>query len=146
MTLIELVVASGIFAIVSTGIIAGLSQLFKAQQRLQAKTTEDRIISALIENIRANVHLYQSSFLPADSKDANDRPIVDVMLQTLPVAFSDSIMLPADECPECPGRLGFVLQPMPGMLSLYRVTLRVQHPLLFGRGNTREYRFIASLH
>lgn len=144
MTLIELLMASAAFSILATAMLAGLSYIFRNQRRVREMTTEDRMVSSLIANIRANLSLYQTNFTPANSADANGKPYVDDILKDLPIAFSDDVFLPAKECASCPGRMGFVLQPYSNMPNLYKLTMRITHTELYGKGVVREYNFIAS--
>src|SRR5947209_5051349 len=92
MTLIEVVMAAGLLAIVMTAIIAGYNAIFKQQRRLRNLTAEDRLVSGLVESIRSNLSLYQVSNTQADAVDPNDPGgslYVDTILQTLPMAYSN---------------------------------------------------------
>lgn len=157
MTLIEVIIASLVLAIVGTATIASVSQLFKAQRRVRDLTTEDRLVSGLVSSIRSNVGAYPvSPYYADDTADCGNAPCIDVLLNDLPLGYSNTTLMQAGTCPGCAGRIGFAIQPVQNMPSLCRITVRLVNTQLYGgkygtysngqygTATFKEFRFLAS--
>ena len=86
----------------------------------------------MLGNVQANLHMFPVSSHVSGSAEALSE--IEKLTDELPMAFSDNNFVPAEQCPKCPGRFGYVIHPMPGMVTLYQVTLRLKHRDLYGNG------------
>ena len=148
-SILEVVLATAIMALVFTAAIAGLQQLLNTERRVRIMVREDQLTASIIANVRANLHVYlQSSvpYLPDDTPGATAKPIENHIPNELPIAFSNQIFTTPELCPDCPGRIGIVIQPLNGMPSMYRVLMRVTHKEIYANApdNTKDIDFIAA--
>ena len=102
------------------------------------------IISSIVENIRNNIGNYQMSFNDSSAMDASGALMTDVLLaeDKLPFAWSNSVITTPAECPSCPGRYGYLIQPLSSFKGLFLVTVRLTNKDLFE--GVKEYRFVTS--
>lgn len=140
-SLLEVMMAGAIFGILMMAILAAIDFLGTNQQRTRHLTAEDRTVSSLINNIRANLHLYQVVYDPYRPEGPNEKR--DELLDELPLAFNANEIVPKDDCKACPGRLGVVIQPVRGVSGLNMVSIRIEHEILYPDG-AKEFRFLAS--
>lgn len=140
MTMIELLMASAVFGLIGSLLLMGLNTVFRAERRTRQRTAEDRMVLGILSNVQANLHLFPTSTNQVGSSGAQTE--IEQMTDKMPMAFSDSDFVSVDQCPTCPGRFGYVIQPMQGMNSLYLVTLRLKHRDLYGANGIKEYRFL----
>lgn len=61
------------------------------------------------------------------------------------MAWDVGVQTPVDQCPNCAGRYGFVIQPFEGtgLQGLYLVTLRMTHTSWVGE-KYRDYQFVVT--
>ncbi len=140
MTMVELLMASAVFGLVGSILLMGLSGIFRTERRTRQLTAEDRMVLGILGNVQANLHLFPTSANQVGSAGAETE--IERMTDTMPMAFSESEFVSVDQCPTCPGRFGYVIQPMQGMNTLYLVTLRLKHRDLYGANGIKEYRFL----
>lgn len=64
----------------------------------------------------------------------------------LPIAWSDTDFTSRANCPQCPGEMGYWIQPMEGagMSGFLRIKLRVKHKRLYPDNGYRDYTFMAT--
>ncbi|WP_413291383.1 type IV pilus modification PilV family protein [Bdellovibrio sp. HCB337] len=119
-TIIEVLVALAM--IVSVGSLFSLGLLGYKNLNLKSKTSSTvmKQIHNLVENIRPNLQLYQVNFDPNMDRD------VKLKVDSLPMAWNRDYVGKASDCPDCPGRFGYVVQPST-QTGLFILTVRVTH-------------------
>lgn len=142
-TLLEFLFTSSIVMIIVSALISAVVYVTKQTTRARVMVAQDRQVQAIMGNLRANLRLYAPISTPSTA--SSSAQTVKDKLANLPMAFSDSVLVPVEQCTECPGRLGFVIQPLDeSMPDLYMVTLRIMNKIWYGDKGFRDYRFIAS--
>lgn len=109
----------GLIGIVTVGIMAGSNLLFKVEGETSRILDAGKVVSGLIETIRADPVLYQANFSPPT---VTDNELLNV--NQLPLALRPGYFGPADQCPECRVRIGFVLRPLAGQMGLFKLVVR----------------------
>jgi len=142
MTLIEVAIAGIILGTVLSAFMSLIHYLGKSARTVRIMAAEDRMVASLVTNIRGNLRNYQASFEPVAASGSD--PATEKALQSMPWAFSENDLVPATRCPTCPGRMGYVLQPLATMPGMFMVTMRIKHAELFGKDATKQYRFVAT--
>lgn len=122
MSLVEVIVGLAAAILLMLMASVGVVQIGKLNKSVSTSIIENRQLSSILENVRRGVGQYQVHF-------ANDNESKDIALRydNLKMAWDSNLVLPAEECTECPGRLGYVIQPHPTLNGLYLVTLRFTH-------------------
>ena len=117
-SLVEILVALAIIVVVGSIFSAGFLNYHNMQLKSKTSSTVMRHVNNLVENIRPNLQLYQINFDPNID--------LDQRLQTgsLPMAWSRDYLGKAADCPQCPGRLGYILRPST-QAGLFLLTMRV---------------------
>lgn len=142
MTLIEVLVSSGILSISLLALLGAFQYLGGASRKAKLMTAEDRITASLVDNLRANIKHYAIDPIPFDPADRTD--ILDKLAENkLPMAWSENVIETAQNCPDCPGRYGFVIKPVSGYAGVYVVFLAMTHKELY-QGQRRILQFMAS--
>ncbi|WP_415062942.1 type II secretion system protein [Bdellovibrio sp.] len=121
-TIIESLLGLAMITLVGSFFISGILSMKKVAKDSGTKNALYKQINDVIENIRPNVRMYQINYFQTDEERNNA-----LALDTLPMAWGSGIMTTAEQCPDCPGRYGFVIQAYPGMSGLYLVTVRLSH-------------------
>lgn len=125
-TMMEILVVSGLIVVVIFSLTTSLrmSQQFLGQVR--GKRNRDRVVSSTLKNVVENIALFQKNFNMGDDWAES---LLDP--KALPIPWDDnSVYNSLQECPTCPGRMGFVIQPVVGMPGLNRLRIRVTHSTL----------------
>ncbi|MBI5139418.1 type II secretion system protein [Candidatus Nomurabacteria bacterium] len=138
LTLVELIVASGIIGIVAAALLSASSMLTHQRSQFKEAAGKSRIIENLIENIQNEANQFQLNFEPKDTGSFDALEIDD-----LPLAFNANIFVPKDECLDCPGRMGYSIRPVSGNRGLYLATAYVVHRDL-NNGKMFRYQFVVS--
>lgn len=126
-TYIEAIAAVGILSVISYGIYSGVVYLSSQTHRVINISTKDKAMSALLSTIRTNVDLFQINY---DLTPAAMEQLLAV--NNLPQAWSTNAgITDVKNCPTCPGRIGYVVQPVGGIRGLLQVTVRITNKELF---------------
>lgn len=115
-TLIEVLVA--LTMILTVGSLFSLGFLNYQKIHLKTKTSSNvmKQINNLVESIRPNLQAYQINFDPGTQLSAD----------SLPMAWNKDYIGKASDCPDCPGRMGYTIQPTT-QSGLYLVNVMVTH-------------------
>jgi hypothetical protein len=114
-------------------------------KKSESRMTQHRLVGGLISSIQANPGLYQISNVPTGQAQAG-KLFVDEALRVLPIAWSQSYYGPVSGCAKCPGRLGYVIQPVTAIPGVFQITVRVTNKYLgTSNGEVREFRFLTAL-
>jgi type II secretory pathway pseudopilin PulG len=124
-TFVEILVTSALIIVVIFSVTTSLrmSQNFLSQVR--GKRNRDRVVGSTLQNVVENISLFQKNFNV--SKDWSDT-LLDP--QVLPLAWDQNVLTTKAECPSCPGRMGFIIQPLEGSPGLNKLTVRITHQTL----------------
>ena len=151
-TFVEILVAAAILGIGSGAVYQSLVQYNSLRGRLVTASAKEVQIAGLLDNFQSNLQYFRSSS-QGFVRGVQETNVADDMMpdvDSLPLAWSSNgaISTPV-ECPQCRGRLGYVIQPYgrelaPIPQALYLVTLKVAHPDLSG-GEGVTYRFITTI-
>lgn len=136
-TLIELLIGFAILTIVSMAFMQGISSIANMKETADTSMSVEKQINNIIENIRVNARLYQVAF----TRDTLTRQAM-LADKNLPIAWSSKLISDSETCPACPGRAGYVIQPLDGVPGLYIVTVRLTHTAWGGQA--REYQFVVN--
>ena len=144
-TFIEILITSAILSIMAIGLFSAVNYLQNASKKSVNMSNTDRMISGLLDNVRDNINLYQANFQDSESKDENMKLNKEKYLNpdNLPMAWAEAVYTEVKNCPKCPGRFGYIIQPFTGYRGMYLVTVRVKHPDL-ANGGAQDYEFVVT--
>ena len=130
-TLIETMIGASLMMIgimAMTGVMTGMS---KSSSQAKLKIGDSKQVQSLAESIRKDIGSYQIDFehpVTMSQSESNAAIINKVLVPTkLAMAWDNNSIYPAHECPSCPGRYGFLIQPFQSSPGLYLVTVRRTH-------------------
>ncbi len=107
---------SALLMVVVAGTMGGFSQLTKVTKANELSAVSDSRITEIIENIRQRPTEQIIQYV--------EDPTSLLREADLKMAWSIKIDAPATECPDCPGRYGYVITPINKALGdLYLVTI-----------------------
>jgi hypothetical protein len=95
------------------------------------------VIGSTLQNVIENISMFQKNF---DTSKAWSDTLLDP--KALPLAWDQNLLTEAVNCPNCPGRMGFVIQPLEDVPGINKITIRVTHQTLI-RGY-QDYVFMLS--
>lgn len=154
MTMVEVLIGAAIIGLSMQAFVAGIEYLRQSYRQTRLRITEDRQISALIASMRANISKFQVSTqyvgstvtVPDGNGGSNTVDFVDAMLDdnNLPIAWDEYVMTTPQNCPDCVGRMGYVVQPFLGASGVYQVTLKVRNKQLF-KDSLRTYKYVVNV-
>jgi type II secretory pathway pseudopilin PulG len=137
-SIVENIVAVGISVVAMAGIVSGLFYMKKMGGEAVLRSTEEKEIIQVIENVRTGIDKYQVTY---DTTEAVREKLL--ALEKLPGAWGPDKISFAKDCPSCPGRYGFIIQPYDTYRGLYMVTVRISHndwPEKY-----KDYQFVVSV-
>lgn len=148
MTVAELLVAAAILGVATAGAVRGLQEITKSRNVNLGLTERHNIMNAIVDNIRSNSSAFQMGYTPVDLSaisSTGDNELVDDLLDpdNLNYAWSNSRIGTITECPECPGRYGYLIQPVALNRGLFLVTIRITNKELFE--GFKQYQFITTV-
>lgn len=136
---IEILLSMGLLSIVSFSFIGGFISLKGTSRDSLVLSSSERQVDDIAENIKAGIENYQVNF---NYKDGKGRAL---SLDNLPMAWDIGVLTTREECPDCAGTYGYLIQPMEQFRGLYQVTLRMTHKSWTARGERyRDYVFVVS--
>ena len=135
------IIGALIAAVVVCTMALGAAELLSVNSRILSMTRQkrdrDRVVGNTLHNIMENLSAIQRNFDPSD--DVRDKVLA---VGRLPLAWDQDKVVPAAQCPDCPGRAGFILQPLEGRAGLNRLTVRLTHKEILK--DFRDYVYILS--
>lgn len=138
-TLLEVLLALGILVVVSFAFVGGLASLKGNSRESLLLSSSSRQVDDVAENIKAGIENYQINFNYHDGK------VKALKLESLPMAWDIGILTTREQCPDCAGTYGYLIQPLEKFRGLYIVTLRMTHKMWKAKGETyRDYSFVVS--
>lgn len=137
LSLVEVLVGLGVMVTAGSAVTMALVQAnYQSRKSSVIDTTEKQILE-IAENIRIAPETYQITF---NYSEQAKEDLLDP--SKLPMAWDKNKSVAADECKECPGRYGYIIQPFENYRGLYLVTLRLTHKTW--SDPFREYSFVVS--
>lgn len=121
-TLVEVSVATLLGALVTYAAISYITYLSGLNSRMTLRRIAANTIHSYTENIRYNLSLYQVSF---DNSLEKENELLD--FKNLPLAISDSTVVPRTECAKvgCQAYFGYIIIPSEFVRNLYQVKMRI---------------------
>lgn len=144
-SIIEAMAGIAVLSIIVLVAIKGIESLNKDINHVNTLNTKDNRVYEIIENIRATFDKTLVSFpINANSGTTTTAQYINQVLNVneLPMAWSLNTELPADQCPECPGRFGYVVTQVPGYGNLFLVSVIFTHK--DWSSAPRKYEFMVS--
>ncbi|MGZ3743819.1 MAG: type IV pilus modification PilV family protein [Pseudobdellovibrionaceae bacterium] len=136
---LEILLALSILSVVFFAFVGGLTSLKKNSRESLILSSSSRQVDDIAENIKAGMENYQINF------NYNDGKANALSLENLPMAWDIGILTTRQECPNCAGTYGYLIQPMEKFRGLYLVTLRMTHKNWKAKGEPyRDYSFVVS--
>ncbi|MEK2645688.1 hypothetical protein [Bdellovibrio sp. BCCA] len=138
-TIVESLVGLGLIAIVGSAFIGGMVSLRNTSRSTVVMSSSEKQIADIAENIKSGVENYQVNF--------NYKTAAGEMLapDSLPMAWDNGKVALREDCPDCAGTYGYVIQPYESYRGLYKVTLRMTHKMWAAKGEPyKDYIFVVS--
>lgn len=136
-TLVEILVSSVMITVVILAVTASLRMTNKFFNDVRNKRNRDRVIANTLQNIVQNIGLFQKNYGLTETKRLE---MLDK--KNLPIAWGQDIVTTKELCPSCPGRMGFVIEPINNVGGLNQLTVRITHDVLID--GYQEYVYILS--
>lgn len=126
-TVTEVLTGIALMGVITYGIVAGTTMLFRTEAATGAKSDENKLVQAIIENISADPAAFQKNY-----QSTAVYPTETILAyEQLPLAFGMNYFGPREACTnDCLGFIGYVIRPVEGieMGGLFEVTLTVGKP------------------
>lgn len=136
--ILEIMVSAGLVGVGLYVVMSGVDFLSDNKTAVDKNIEMEQMISGIVENVRSNIIMEKVDFAVDPTTKENL-----FLLNSTPQAVKDSLKLrwtkegiiPADQCPDCPGRIGYVVLPYKSgsitMRGIYKVTIRMTHDQMF---------------
>ncbi len=140
-TLPEIIAAFGIFSIIVAAQTTVWLGAKRALTRVESVGQQDVMRNRFIQDVHAQVNGYQINFLSTVDAEA------DLENDKLSMAWNTNDVFAKEDCPECFGRSGYIVQPFAlptdqeTYRGMYRMVLKVYHKELFPNGVYQEFLF-----
>jgi prepilin-type N-terminal cleavage/methylation domain-containing protein len=128
-TLVEILVGVSILGGAILAFVGSSNFLSKKNKDTQESIVISNYVNGLYNSIQSNLDLYQVTY---DSKEFYGTTSPKDLQDKLPIAWNSTMMVDKADCPLCPGRLGYIIEPVNGYRGLFKLTIRVTHPKIVG--------------
>lgn len=136
-TVVEALMASGLLGLLVFAALSMVSLTTSELVKSEWISEEDRVVAGLVEEIRSEPNRFQKNFAPSVVSNAD----LIANLQ-LPIAWSPKYRGPPAGCPECTGRMGYVMRTVNGFPGIFMVTVFIENPEMFQ--GIKEYPFLVT--
>lgn len=140
---LEVMIAISILGVGSFFVLEGYDMLTNSKVKIDKKLSNEITLSNIIESVRSNI-IFEKVDFKAETTFLGNSGFEEVQT-SLKLCLVNNGLIPLDNYPTCPGRLGYVVAPLKvGTLTLrglYKVTIRLTHTQLFP-GTFKQYEFI----
>jgi type II secretory pathway pseudopilin PulG len=138
-TFVEVLMAMVLLTIMTFSLVGGMVSLKGTSRDSLVLSASERQVDDVAENIKSGIENYQINFNYREGKG------IALSLDNLPMAWDIGVLTTREECPQCAGSYGYVIQPMEEFRGLYLVTLRMTHKTWKAKGEEyRDYAFVVS--
>lgn len=124
MSLAEIMVGLGLFSVVIYQFLGGSIFLRKFSNETEESVAIENIVKSIYDNVSTNIALFKVNYDPEEFFSSVSAGELE---KRLDYAWSRDVFVAKDKCAECPGRLGYVVVPVPQYRGLYRLVIRVTH-------------------
>ena len=134
MTIVEVLLASVALFIVFFAAIEFAVAIKKRTNTVTSQRSYVNEYEKIANLVMADPKLFKISFDPTEKKKC------ELLEQSkLPIAWDQKNIYDVADCQNCPGRIGFVIQPydIPTLRGVYKVTFRLTHTT-FTQGQTAQ--------
>lgn len=135
-TFIELMVGAGILGLAVVMYMGASNFFLKKNKETLEGVVLSNYVNAIYNSMQSNLDLYQITY---DSKSFHENTSPEFLRKNLPMAWDFKTITKVSECEECPGRLGYIVEPVSGYRGLYKLTVRATHPNIQG---FRDYKLL----
>ncbi len=127
MSIVEVLFASFALMIVFLAAMSFAVDIKKRTINISSKRSYVSEYEKIANLIISDPKLFKVSFDPSETTRCN---LLDVA--KLPIAWDQKDVYELEDCPNCPGRIGYVIQPydIPTLRGVYKVTFRLTHTTL----------------
>lgn len=133
---VEVSVGAAILGIALVAFIGSSNFFNKRTKDSQESILISNYVSGIYNSIQSNLDLYQVTY---DSKEFYDTTSPEKLQEKLPLGWDSTQISKKETCNGCPGRMGYIIEPISGYRGLYKLTVRVTHPKIEG---FRDYTMI----
>jgi hypothetical protein len=143
----EAVISLSVFSFSMMTMLSMMNYVTSQQDRVRLLKIQDRQVLAIVANIRARLKMYRMTPIPADDITADPvayQAALDAQKYSFPLAFSKTVMTTSENCPSCPGRISYIIQPYKLQPGLAKVTVWIKNPELLGTDGILERSFVAN--
>ncbi len=119
-SIIEIAIICVVLGVLSLSMLNLFVANLKEFQRIKFKKNMNHDITNIVEVVRANVIAQKINF---DSSEVSKT--YELLSNNLPWAWSQNKIYPVAECPDCPGRFGYTIQPIENIRGIFRVTIKI---------------------
>lgn len=141
--LLEAMIAFAIIGVGTLLVMQGLDFFGGHKKKTDEGVNFENTLVGILESIKSNITFEKVDF-EADESFLKHSTYEEVKPRLKLCWVKDGI-IPLEEYPNCPGRMGYVVTPLKvgtmTLRGLYKVTLRVTHDQMFP-GGFRQYEFI----
>lgn len=144
-TLVENLIALAIVGVVSIGLFGGMVVMQKLATTSRMMSASDKQISDIADSVRVALESHQIDFgrsVKSSAEQNIDSINRSLDVDKLPMYWDTGMTGTKEDCPNCQGRYGFIIQPFEQFPGLYVVTLRVTHESWMEP--YKEYQFVVS--
>jgi hypothetical protein len=146
--LMEIMVSAGLVGVGLYVVMSGVDFLSDNKTAVDKNIEMEQMISGIVENVRSNIVMEKVDFAVDPTTKENV-----FLLNSTPQAVRDSLKLrwtkegitSAENCQDCPGRIGYVVTPYKSgsltLRGLYKVTVRMTHDKMFPN-EFKQFEFI----
>ena len=137
-SLVESVAVMGIMGAVTLFMVQGQMSISGSMKKLVDKNYKERVATNIVNSIRDNPKIFQAHFR------SYSRAEKDSLLsrQRMPLAWDKDGIYKKEECEECVGRAGFLIEPNGTLPGLLKLTLRVYDNNVTQQDEFNEYTMV----
>lgn len=141
--LVELMISVGLIGVASYTILTGIDSISTSKEAVDKSVSMGNMITGILESVRSNIALEKIDFQA--QQNFIDNTTYQAVKDSLKMRWVKDGIVPESACPNCQGRVGYVVTPYKvgnlELRGLYKVTIRLTHDELFP--NTfQNYEFI----
>ncbi len=137
-TLIEAMFGGALLAVTLAIILTLSAKLQSSVVQTRDGKAASRLVREIYESVRGRVGQGIADY----HRQTTNQTMAQ--LQSLPLtwAWSAGRLVPVAQCRECPGKVGYLVQPLADYPGLYSIVIRVTHPDLFAGAQGQVFRTI----
>lgn len=140
---VEILVSFGLLGVATFAVINGIDYITSSKGAVDKSVSLGNMIMGIVESVRSNI-IFEKIDFQGEQKFLNNTTFQAVK-DSLKMRWTRDGIIPESACPNCVGRIGYVVIPYKvgnlELRGLYKVTIRLTHDELFP--NTfQNYEFI----